>query len=69
MGDRVRSMPTKHSTVPCRRSGEKGYLGTSVGDLTEAMDINRPSLYAAFGNKRALYRLALERYFEDRPGT
>jgi AcrR family transcriptional regulator len=42
----------------------KGYLGTSLEDLTAAMDINRPSLYAAFGNKRALYRLALERYFQ-----
>jgi AcrR family transcriptional regulator len=41
-----------------------GYLGTSLEDLTRAMDINRPSLYAAFGNKRALYRLALERYFK-----
>ena len=42
----------------------KGYLGTSLEDLTGAMNINRPSLYAAFGNKRALYRLALERYFK-----
>jgi AcrR family transcriptional regulator len=42
----------------------KGYLGTSLQDLTVAMDINAPSLYAAFGNKRALYRLALARYFE-----
>ena len=42
----------------------KGYLGTSLEDLTEAMDINRPSLYAAFGNKRALYRQVLERYFK-----
>jgi AcrR family transcriptional regulator len=41
-----------------------GYLGTSLEDLTEAMDINRPSLYAAFGNKRALYRLVLARYFK-----
>jgi len=42
----------------------KGYLGTSLEDLTGAMDINRPSLYGAFGNKRALYRLALERYLQ-----
>jgi AcrR family transcriptional regulator len=46
----------------------KGYLGTSLEDLTGAMDINRPSLYAAFGNKRALYRLALERYFKGPSG-
>jgi AcrR family transcriptional regulator len=39
-----------------------GYLGTSLTDLTEAMGINRPSLYAAFGNKETLFRKALERY-------
>jgi len=40
----------------------KGYLGTSLSDLTEAMGINRPSLYAAFGNKKSLFRKALEHY-------
>jgi AcrR family transcriptional regulator len=40
----------------------KGYEGTSLSDLTEAMGINRPSLYAAFGNKEALFRKALDRY-------
>jgi AcrR family transcriptional regulator len=40
----------------------KGYLGASLSDLTEAMGINRPSLYAAFGNKESLFRKALERY-------
>jgi len=40
----------------------KGYLGASIGDLAEAMGINRPSLYATFGNKEALFRLAVERY-------
>ncbi len=40
----------------------KGYEGTSMPDLTEAMGINRPSLYAAFGNKEELFRKALNRY-------
>jgi len=42
----------------------KGYEGTSLSDLTEAMDINRPSLYAAFGDKQALFHKVLERYSE-----
>ncbi len=42
----------------------KGYEGTSLSDLTEAMGINRPSLYAAFGNKEELFRRACERYGE-----
>src|SRR6476620_3388960 len=40
----------------------KGYEGASLPDLTRAMRINRPSLYAAFGNKEALFRRALDRY-------
>jgi AcrR family transcriptional regulator len=40
----------------------KGYEGASLTDLTEAMGINRPSLYAAYGNKEALFRKAVERY-------
>jgi AcrR family transcriptional regulator len=42
----------------------KGYDGASISDLTEAMGINRPSLYAAYGNKEELFRRALERYGE-----
>jgi AcrR family transcriptional regulator len=41
---------------------ERGYEGTSIADLTEAMGINPPSLYAAFGNKETLFREALDRY-------
>ena len=41
---------------------QKGYEGTSLSDLTAAMGINRPSLYAAFGNKEALFLKALDRY-------
>jgi AcrR family transcriptional regulator len=40
----------------------KGYEGASLADLTKAMGINPPSLYAAFGNKEALFRKALDRY-------
>jgi len=41
---------------------EKGYEGSSLPELTAAMGMNRPSLYAVFGNKEALFRRALERY-------
>ena len=41
---------------------ERGYEGTSVANLTHAMGINRPSLYATFGNKRALFLEAIDRY-------
>jgi AcrR family transcriptional regulator len=42
----------------------KGYEGASLSDLTAAMGVNRPSLYAAFGNKEELFRKALDRYVE-----
>lgn len=40
----------------------QGYEGTSLTDLTAVMGINRPSLYASFGNKEELFGEALERY-------
>jgi len=43
----------------------KGYEGASLSDLTTAMGINRPSLYAAFGDKEALFRKALDRYMTE----
>tara|TARA_B100001059_G_scaffold205005_1_gene214693 strand:- start:43835 stop:44392 length:558 start_codon:yes stop_codon:yes gene_type:complete len=43
----------------------KGYDGTSLTDLTEAMGINKPSLYAAFGNKEQLFLKAIE-FYESR---
>ena len=44
----------------------KGYEGASLSDLTEAMGITRPSLYAAFGNKEALFRKALDLYEREK---
>jgi len=41
---------------------ENGYSGTSLSDLTEALKINKPSLYAAFGNKELLFKACLEHY-------
>ncbi|MBE1204134.1 TetR/AcrR family transcriptional regulator [Aminobacter carboxidus] len=58
---------------------KKGYDGASLSDLTVAMGINSPSLYAAFGSKEALFREAVDLYgategFEiwgafERPGS
>jgi AcrR family transcriptional regulator len=42
----------------------KGYDGASLADLTAAMGINPPSLYAAFGSKEALFREATDLYSE-----
>lgn len=39
-----------------------GYEGASLSDLTEAMGITRPSLYATYGNKEELFRKVLDRY-------
>ncbi|MEV4350111.1 TetR/AcrR family transcriptional regulator [Actinoplanes sp. NPDC049596] len=43
---------------------EHGYEGASLTDLTSAMGINRPSMYAAYGNKEELFRRAVARYAE-----
>jgi len=41
---------------------QHGYEGTSIADLTAAMGVSPPSLYAAFGDKRALFTEVVERY-------
>jgi AcrR family transcriptional regulator len=46
----------------------KGYEGASMADLTEAMGITKPSLYAAFGNKEQLFRRALDLYEQEKLG-
>lgn len=41
---------------------EEGYEGATLADLTRAMGINRSSMYAAFGDKEALFKLVIARY-------
>ena len=45
---------------------ERGFEGTSMADLTHAMGLNPSSIYAAFGDKHALFSLAVKRYLETR---
>lgn len=46
----------------------RGYEGATLPELTKAMGINRPSMYAAFGNKEALFGKVMERYAQG-PGS
>ena len=43
---------------------QHGYEGTSMATLMAATGLNKPSLYAAFGSKEALFRAALDRYWQ-----
>ena len=45
---------------------QKSYEGATMADLTQAMGINRSSMYAAFGDKESLFHRAMERYREGR---
>lgn len=47
---------------------EHGFDGTSIASLTTALEINPPSLYAAFGDKRSLFEEALELYIRTYGG-
>ncbi len=41
---------------------KRGFEGASIAELTETLGINKPSLYAAFGNKEEIFKKALSRY-------
>ena len=44
---------------------EQGYLGTSIEDLLEAMELSRSSMYATFGDKKALFLEALQVWIDE----
>ena len=44
---------------------KKGYRNTSLTNLTDAMGMNRPSMYSVFGDKSSLFQAALQRYISD----
>jgi len=44
---------------------EQGYLGTSIEDLLEAMELSRSSMYSTFGDKKALFLEALQVWIDD----
>ncbi len=50
--------------VAMRLFWERGYEGASMADLSQAMGIHPSSIYAAFGDKQALFALAAKRYIE-----
>ena len=70
MRPRPRGRPRSYDPeVALKRATEafwkSGYSGTSLDDLAAATGMNRPSLYAGFGDKRALYIQALNRYWDS----
>lgn len=48
---------------------QNGYAGTSMSDLTDATNLTKPSLYAAYGNKEAMYCAALDCYLQHQSET
>ncbi|WP_422378189.1 TetR/AcrR family transcriptional regulator [Roseibium sp.] len=69
----ARGRPRKVSTKDALHSvmvafWQNGYSGTSMSDLAEASGMAKPGLYAAFGDKEALFEKALLHYFETYGG-
>ncbi len=44
---------------------EHGFSGASLDNISAATGMNRPSLYAAFGDKKSLYRKSLDRFTQE----
>lgn len=67
---RHRTFDEKHALEAAMRVfWQKGYAGASLTDLTQAMGINKPSMYAAFGNKEQLFIASLQNYLNAYAST
>ncbi|WP_223787974.1 TetR/AcrR family transcriptional regulator [Marinicella meishanensis] len=65
-GGRQRSFDKQQALEQAMRVfWQKGYVGASLMDLTTSMGINKPSMYAAFGNKEQLFILATQNYLQN----
>ena len=65
-GGRPRSFDREQAMETAMRLFWKhGYEGVGLSDLTEAIGVTAPSLYAAFGNKAQIFRQALQRYSQS----
>jgi AcrR family transcriptional regulator len=67
MGPRKRGRPAEFDREAALDAAlvtfwRRGYGGASLDELTTAMNINRPSLYGAFGNKEQLYAASVDHY-------
>ena len=67
---RSRGRPIQYDTrtvlnAACNVFLSNGFSGTSLDQLSDAMQMNRPSIYNAFGDKQALYRRALALYCDQ----
>ncbi|MBN9220221.1 MAG: TetR/AcrR family transcriptional regulator [Mesorhizobium sp.] len=60
--------PEQALTAALGEFRRRGYTATSLDHLSEATDMARPSLYAAFGNKFEIYRRAVRQYADESAG-
>ncbi|MEO9130244.1 MAG: TetR/AcrR family transcriptional regulator [Sphingomonas sp.] len=73
LSERPRGRPRSFDTETALKAASerfrtRGFAGTSLDDLAEATGLARPSLYAAFGDKRALYLATLSRLHQRLDG-
>jgi AcrR family transcriptional regulator len=74
VGHRPRGRPREFDRAAALRRAmevfwQKGFDACSMGDLNDAMSINSPSLYAAFGSKETLFRESVELYVREEGGA